>query len=96
MAEISSAASASVSGSDDMKVLGNMSASAGMEINEDIKMPEGLDTFESEEEQLVKTEPVKKSSNLGLILGISVGAIVIMLVVYFLVFKKKKVVQNTV
>ena len=96
MAEISSAASASVSGSDDMKVMGNMSASAGMEINEDIKMPEGLDTFESEEEQLVKPKPVKKSNNLGLVLGISVGAVVIMLAVYFLVIRKKKVAQNTV
>lgn len=93
---MSSTASASVSGSDNMEVLGDMSASAGMEINEDIKIPEGLDTFESEEEQLIVTEPVKESSNLGLILGISVGAIVIMLVVYFLVIKKKKVVQNTV
>ena len=93
---MSSTASASVSGSDDMQILGNMSASAGMEINEDIKMPEGLDTFESEEEQLVKTEPVKKSSNLGLILGLSVGAIVIILAVYFLVIKKKKVVQKTI
>lgn len=92
---MSSTASASVSGSDNMEVLGDMSASAGMEINEDIKIPEGLDTFESEEEQLIVTEPVKESSSLGLILGLSVGAIVIILAVYFLVIKKKKVVQKT-
>ena len=96
MVEMSSTAQLPVSGSDNMEILGNMSATTGMEINEDIKMPEGLDTFESEEEQLVKTEPVKKSSNLGLILGLSAGVIVIILVVYFLVIKKKKVVQNTV
>lgn len=96
MVEMSSTATASMSGSDNMEILGNMSATTGMEINEDIKMPEGLDTFESEEEQLVKTEPVKKSSNLGLILGLTVGAVVIGLVVYFLVIKKKKVVQKTI
>lgn len=95
MVEMSSTASASVSGSDNMEVLGDMSASAGMEINEDIKIPEGLDTFESEEEQLIVTEPVKESSSLGLIIGLSVGSIVIILAVYFLVIKKKKVVQKT-
>ena len=95
MVEMSSTASANVSGSDNMEVLGNMSTSAGIEFNEDIKMPEGLDTFESEEEKLIVTEPVKESSSLGLIIGLSVGSIVIILAVYFLVIKKKKVVQKT-
>ena len=95
MVEMSSTASANVSGSDNMEVLGNMSTSAGIEFNEDIKMPEGLDTFESEEEKLIVTEPVKESSSLGLIIGLSLGSIVIILAVYFLVIKKKKVVQKT-
>ena len=95
MVEMSSTASANVSGSDNMEVLGNMSTSAGIEFNEDINMPEGLDTFESEEEKLIVTEPVKESSSLGLIIGLSLGSIVIILAVYFLVIKKKKVVQKT-
>ena len=95
MVEMSSTASANVSGSDNMEVLGNMSTSAGIEFNEDINMPEGLDIFESEEEKLIVTEPVKESSSLGLIIGLSVGSIVIILAVYFLVIKKKKVVQKT-
>ena len=36
MVEMSSTASANVSGSDNMEVLGNMSTSAGIEFNEDI------------------------------------------------------------
>lgn len=99
---MSSSASASVSGSDNIEVLGDMSASADIKITEDISMPDGLDTFESEEEQLVKVQPKsdseseKKSSSLGLILGLTIGTVVIGLVVYFLVIKKKKVVQKTV
>ena len=96
---MSSSATANVSSTDQVEGEVSTSASVGMSEDNNVESEDNNVEFEdnnveSEEELMIRGDDGSEKSNLGMILGISVGTIVVgLLVYYFLIRKKTKVIK---